>query len=61
MTFKDLPIAQTFRFAEPVGFSMGQTFVKISQRKYVQILRPGVVVTPHYRVGTINVRVVKIV
>lgn len=57
MTFKDLSIASVFMFADPIGFSIGRKFIKVSQRCYVEMIRPGMVGTTRYQVGTIRVQV----
>lgn len=57
MPFKNLPIASVFTFVDQVGFSMGRRFIKISQRCYVEMIRPGMVGATRYQVGSINVKV----
>ena len=61
MAFADLPFGAAFVFADPVGFSIGRQFRKISARKYVQVLAAGVhpsnPIETVYKAGTTEVKV----
>jgi len=49
--FKNISAGTNFKFANPVEFSIGKTFKRVSARSYCDVLKPEIL----YKVGTINV------
>lgn len=55
MTFKDISINSVFMFADPVEYSRGRQFQKVSARKYVELDTEE----PVFEVGTTSIKVIK--
>lgn len=57
MRFSAFPMFEAFAFAEPVGFSLGRTFVKVSARCYRERFADGSLGAIKYTVGRSRVEV----
>jgi len=53
--FRALSLGHPFEFADPVGYSLGRTFVKVSPRGYEERDKQGL--KPRFKVGTVGVMV----